>query len=71
MDANSTSDVASKIILQPEVRRSISAGGKVMSEAQELGFPKHAFNKQDGEADLDFYSAPASSRTLMTLRSPR
>jgi hypothetical protein len=42
-----------------------------MNEVQELGLPEHAFDKQDDEADLDFYSAPASSRTLMTLRSPR
>lgn len=29
-----------------------------MSEAKELGLPEHAFDKQDSEADLDFYSAP-------------
>ena len=29
-----------------------------MSEAKELGLPEDAFDKQDGEADLDFYSAP-------------
>ena len=29
-----------------------------MSEAKELGLPGHAFDKQYGEADLDFYSAP-------------
>lgn len=29
-----------------------------MTDADELGLPAHAFDKQDDEADLDFYAAP-------------
>ncbi len=35
-----------------------------MSEAEDLGLPDQAFDKQDGEADLDFYSQPRFVRHI-------